>query len=187
MNSGPSATFGIMFSVTNSGSNNRLTSGDQVNMTASMTPTRAPRQKPPRISAAVTARLESQAYLAEESVATVASGEGRMNFGTAKASTSTCQSTITARCTIRMIAKDRAGRPPSLNKACSLAGCGRFQAPHGGNLSRLPRSFNQLVDYGRNDCITRSTTCLRRARLAVGLDRSLPKIADRVGVFEKKK
>ena len=32
MNSGPSATFGIMFSVTNSGSSNRLTSGDQVNM-----------------------------------------------------------------------------------------------------------------------------------------------------------
>ena len=37
----------------------------------------------------------------------VASGEGRMNFGTWKASTRTCQSTITARCTIRMIAKDR--------------------------------------------------------------------------------
>ena len=61
MNSGPSATFGIMFSVTNSGSSNRLISGDQVNITASMTPTSAPRQKPPRISAAVTARLESQA------------------------------------------------------------------------------------------------------------------------------
>ena len=42
MTSGPSATFGIMFSVTNSGSSNRLTSGDQVNMTASMTPTNAP-------------------------------------------------------------------------------------------------------------------------------------------------
>ena len=50
MNSGPSATFGIMFSVTNSGSSNRLTSGDQVNITASMTPTSAPRQNPPRIS-----------------------------------------------------------------------------------------------------------------------------------------
>ena len=61
MNSGPSATFGIMFSVTNSGSSSRLTSGDQVNITASMTPTSAPRQKPPRISTAVTARLESQA------------------------------------------------------------------------------------------------------------------------------
>ena len=33
MNSGPSATFGIMFSVTNSGSSKRLTSGDQVNIT----------------------------------------------------------------------------------------------------------------------------------------------------------
>ena len=61
MNSGPSATFGIMFSVTNSGSSNRLISGDQVNITASMTPTSAPRQNPPRISTAVTARLDSQA------------------------------------------------------------------------------------------------------------------------------
>ena len=42
MNSGPSATFGIMFSVTNSGSNSRLTSGDQQNSTASVTPTKAP-------------------------------------------------------------------------------------------------------------------------------------------------
>ena len=31
---------------------------------------------------AVTARLDSQAYFADVSVATVASGEGRMNFGT---------------------------------------------------------------------------------------------------------
>ena len=65
MNSGPSATFGIMFSVTNSGSSNRLTSGDQQNITASATPTSAPSAKPPRISAAVTARLESHAYFAE--------------------------------------------------------------------------------------------------------------------------
>src|ERR1700694_2690438 len=40
---------------------------------------------------------------------------------------------------------------------------------------------------GRSDCITRSTTCLRRVRFAAGLARSLPKIADKVGVFEKKK
>ena len=80
MNSGPSATFGIMFSVTNSGSSNRLTSGDQVNITASMTPTRAPRQKPPRISAAVTARLESQAYLAEVSVASGRERRGQDEF-----------------------------------------------------------------------------------------------------------
>src|SRR4249919_669296 len=100
MNSGPSATFGIMLSVTNSGSSNRLTSGDQQNITASVTPTKAPRQKPPRISTAVTARLESQAYFAEDSVATVASGEGKMNFCTWKASTSTCHNTITTRCTI---------------------------------------------------------------------------------------
>src|SRR3982751_4772763 len=99
MNSGPSATFGIMFSVTNSGSNNRLTSGDQQNITASATPTNAPSEKPPAISAAVTARLESQAYFADVSVASVASGEGRMNFGTWNASTSSCQSKITARCT----------------------------------------------------------------------------------------
>src|SRR5712672_514811 len=115
MNSGPSATFGIMFNVTNSGSSNRLTSGDQQNNTASVTPTNAPSAKPPRISAAVTARLESQAYLAEVSVATVASGEGSTNFGTWKASTRTCQSTITATRTIRMIAIDRAERIPSVN------------------------------------------------------------------------
>src|SRR5258707_12101133 len=96
MNSGPSATLGIMFSVTNSGSNNRLTSGDQQKSTAKVTPTKAPRQKPPRISTAVTARLESHAYFAEVSVASVASGEGRMNFGTGKPSTRTCQGTITA-------------------------------------------------------------------------------------------
>ena len=41
--------------------------------------------------------------------------------------------------------------------------------------------------YGRKACRTRSTTCLRRARLAAALDRSLPKIADSVGVLEKKK
>src|SRR5712671_2636271 len=105
MNSGPSATFGIMFRVTNSGSNSRLTSGDQQNTTASVTPTKAPSAKPPRISTAVTARLDSQAYFAEVSVANVASGEGRMNFGIWNASTATCDSTITARCTIRMIAK----------------------------------------------------------------------------------
>src|SRR3954467_12614455 len=93
MNSGPNATFGIMFSVTNSGSSNKLTSGDQVNITASITPTTAPRQNPPRISAAVTARFESQAYLADVRVASAASGEGRMNFGTAKMSTRICQST----------------------------------------------------------------------------------------------
>src|SRR6478752_775010 len=103
MTSGPSATFGIMFSVTNSGSSIKATIRDQVKITASATPTSAPRQKPPTISAAATAVLEIQAYLAEASVASAASGEGRMKFGTLKASTSTCQSTITAACTIRMI------------------------------------------------------------------------------------
>src|SRR5580704_12942912 len=120
MNSGPSATFGIMFSVTNKGSNNRLTSGDQQNSTASTTPTSAPSAKPPRISAAVTARLESHAYFADVSVATVASGEGSTNFGTWKASTRTCHSTITARCTIRMIATVRADRMLSVGTVGSL-------------------------------------------------------------------
>src|ERR1700737_3307341 len=113
MNSGPSATFGIMFSVTNKGSNKRLTSGDQQNSTASTTPTSAPSAKPPRISTAVTARLESHAYFADVSVATVASGEGSTNFGTWKASTVTCHSTIT------MIANDRAEPIPSLDTMCS--------------------------------------------------------------------
>src|SRR5450756_435126 len=94
MNSGPSATFGIMLRVTNSGSSNRLNSGDHENSIASTTPTSAPSAKPPRISTAVTARLEIQAYFAEPSVATVASGDGSTNFGTWKASTSTCHSTI---------------------------------------------------------------------------------------------
>jgi hypothetical protein len=119
MNSGPSATLGIMFSVTNSGSNSRLTSGDQQNSTASVMPTKAPSAKPPRISTAVTARFESHAYFADVSVATVASGEGRMNFGTWKASTRTCHSTITAKCTIRMIAKDRAELMPPVNTVYS--------------------------------------------------------------------
>src|SRR3954471_10184979 len=119
MNSGPSATLGIMFSVTNSGNSSRLTSGDQQNSTASVTPTNAPSAKPPRISIAVTARLDNQAYFAEVSVARVASGEGNMNFGTAKPSTSTCQSTITARCTITMIANVLAERIPSPGTACS--------------------------------------------------------------------
>ena len=101
-----------MFSVTNSGNNISATIRDQVNITASATPTRAPRQKPPSISAAVTAVFDTQAYLAEPSVESAASGEGSTNFGTLKASTRTCQSTITATCTIRMIANDRAERVP---------------------------------------------------------------------------
>src|SRR6516165_1989400 len=154
MNSGPRATFGIMFSVTNSGSSKRLTRGDQVKTTASATPIKAPSVNPPRISAAVTARLESQAYLADASVASVASGEGRMNFGTWKASTNTCQSTIMARCTIRMIASDRADRPvspgtigSSLVSCFLLAPC-RFcqRVAPGRTLSRPRPSFNHPVD-----------------------------------------
>ena len=61
MRSGPSATFGIMFSVTNSGSSTRLISGAQLKMTASATPTNAPSAKPPRISIAVTSVLAPQA------------------------------------------------------------------------------------------------------------------------------
>src|SRR3954454_14297982 len=119
MNRGPNATLGIMFSVTNSGSSSRLTSGDQQNSTAKVTPTRAPSANPPRISIAVTARLDNHAYFADVSVASVASGEGSMNLGTAKASTSICHNTITARCTTRMIAKVLAERIPSPGTACS--------------------------------------------------------------------
>src|SRR4051794_31538367 len=138
MNSGPSATLGIMFRVTNSGKSSRLTSGDQQNSTARVTPTSAPSANPPSISTAVTARLESQAYFADVSVATVASGEGNMNFGTAKASTSTCHSTITATCTIKMTANDRAERilPPDTL-------CSQLTGP---SLSRLRQTFNYLVD-----------------------------------------
>src|SRR3977135_3849784 len=148
MNSGPSATFGIMFSVTNSGSNNRLSSGDQQNSTASATPTKAPSAKPPRISTAVTARLESHAYFADVSVATVANGDGSTNFGTWNASTRTCHSQITARCTIRMIATDRTERIPSLDTMCSFLALLRFALSQAdpASLSRIPPGFNQLVD-----------------------------------------
>src|SRR5690242_4195230 len=105
-----------MFSVTNSGNSISAMIRDHVKITASATPTRAPRQKPPRISVAVTAVLETQAYLAEPSVASAAEGAGNTNFGTLKRSTRISQSAITARCTIRMIAKDRAERVPSAGK-----------------------------------------------------------------------
>src|SRR5258708_21051268 len=131
MNSGPNATFGIMLRVTNSGSSSRLSSGDQQNSTASATPTSAPSPKPPRISADVTARLDIQAYFADASVAMVASGEGSTNFGTWKASTRTCHSTITTRCTIRMIVKDRADRNPPLDTPRSLDSGPLQQAGHG--------------------------------------------------------
>src|SRR5665213_413135 len=39
--------------------------------------------------------------------------------------------------------------------------------------------------HGRSACSTKSTTCLRRARRAAKLERSLPKIAESVGVLEK--
>src|SRR3954452_13115682 len=119
MNSGPSATFGIMLRVTNNGSSARLSSGDHEKSIASTTPTSAPSPKPPTISAAVTARLDSQAYFADVSVARVASGDGSTNFGTWKASTRTCHSTITTRCTTRMIVIDRADRNPSLDTSGS--------------------------------------------------------------------
>jgi hypothetical protein len=51
-----------------------------------------------------------------------------MNFGTWKASTNTCHSTITARCTIRMIAKDRVDPPSPLNTVRSLGSRVRFPA-----------------------------------------------------------
>lgn len=106
-----------------------------------------------------------------------------MNFGTWKASTSTCQSTSTAKCTIRTIAKLRVLRAPSpvtgypLLSAATLPLVASLAVPEG--------SFNQLVDYGRSECSTRSATCRRRARRAARLDRSLPKIADSVGVLER--
>src|SRR6266566_4440053 len=146
MNSGPSATFGIMINVTNSGSSNRLTTGDQLKMTASATPTRAPSEKPPRISTAVTTRLERQAYLAWASVASVASGEGRMNFGTWNASTTISQSTTTARCTTTMTARDRTDRPASRDTTFSSSSRYRPAAVAAFNLPWPRRAFNHLVD-----------------------------------------
>ena len=110
-----------------------------------------------------------------------------MNFGTWKVSTATCQNTITARCTIRMIAKDRADRPLSAHRYL-LPYRVRFSGPSSQSYARRSFSVSTIsVDYGRNAPSTRSTTCLRRARFAAGLRRSVPKIADSVGVFEKKK
>ena len=43
-----------------------------------------------------------------------------MNFGTWKTSTANCQNRITARCTIRMIVKDRADFPVSPSTVCSF-------------------------------------------------------------------
>src|SRR6185312_6755692 len=68
----------------------------------------------------------------------VASGEGRMNFGTWKASTSTCQSTITARCTITMIAKDRIERSSSLNTVFSFWACTGSRSPGGHSIAASP-------------------------------------------------
>src|SRR5689334_16244760 len=141
MTSGPIATFGIMFIVTNRGSRISATARDQVKISASATPTTAPSAKPPRISTAVTRRLEIQAYLAKASVESAASGEGRMNFGTWKASTRICHSTITARCTIRMIATDFTDRCPSAGNAGFLRA--------GPSLARGRAGFNHLVDYVR--------------------------------------
>src|ERR1700743_3198225 len=151
MKSGPSATFGIMLSVTNSGKINRLTSGDQLKMTANATPMKAPRKKPPRISVAVTRMFGSQAYFADVNVASAASGEGKMKFGTWKASTRTCHSTITARCTARMMARDRvedrveADRPLSSLVIWPLLS-GYAAALVRGSLARPCQAFNHLVD-----------------------------------------
>src|SRR5258708_7644434 len=145
MNRGPSATLGIMFSVTNKGSSDRLIKGDQLKITASATPTAAPSEKPPRISIAVTARLDTQAYLACASVASVASGEGRMNFGTWNASTRTSQSRITPRCTIRMIVRDRTDRAALPATALSMLRFGSTDL-RDRSLSWLPGTFNHLVD-----------------------------------------
>ncbi|MGY3126399.1 hypothetical protein ACVWXQ_010336 [Bradyrhizobium sp. S3.14.4] len=67
-----------------------------------------------------------------------------MNFGTWKASTATCQSTSTARCTIRMIAKLREVRAPSPVTGCSLLPAATL--PLFVSLTGLAGSFNQLVD-----------------------------------------
>jgi len=56
-----------------------------------------------------------------------------------------CQSTITARCTIRMIAKYRADPPSPLNTVRSL-GYAPGSRPREGNLSRPSSLINHLVD-----------------------------------------
>ena len=66
-----------------------------------------------------------------------------MNFGTWKASTRTCQSTITARCTIRMIAKDRAD-PPVTAEHRALPWRTR---PVPGRVAAIYRGLLQLINH----------------------------------------
>jgi hypothetical protein len=60
MNKGPRATFGIMFSVTISGSSSASSVFDQVNTSASTTPTISASTYPPKISVPVTSVLAHQ-------------------------------------------------------------------------------------------------------------------------------
>src|SRR5216684_8139545 len=81
--------------------------------------------------------------------------------------------------------------PPKVGAVCGKAA--RTVLCGGRSAMSVPTAIVALLlamtgrHYGRNACRTRSTTCLRRARLAAALARSLPKIADSVGVLEKKK
>ena len=64
-----------------------------------------------------------------------------MNFGTWKASTASCQNRITARCTIRMIAKDRADFPVSPVTVCSF-----LVQSHQFVIAANAKRFNHPVD-----------------------------------------
>src|SRR5438552_17143844 len=79
--------------------------------------------------------------------------------------------------------------PPGRADARPMTGSAKQSIVQSRVIDGLLRRFAPRDDgssYGRSDCITRSTTCLRRAPLAAALDRSFPKIAVRVGVLHKK-
>ena len=124
-----------------------------------------------------------------------------MNFGTWKASTASCQNTITARCTTRMIAKDRADRTrftehraaPSSAESNAIRSLGATAKKSIHPLAD-PWSASSLLLLAYDDPFMVATpaapgrphACGVRASRAA-LRKSVPKIADKVGVLEKKK
>src|SRR5262245_21458103 len=95
-----------------------------------------------------------------------------MNFGTWKASTSTCQSTSTARCTTRMIAKDLADRPLTPSTVCSFQrvrhGCAASIYRVRGHLSTnwlISASWPQRLQHQVDDMLAAGTPCRRACQI----------------------
>src|SRR2546429_7527775 len=81
-------------------------------------------------------------------------------------------------------------QPPGRANARPMTGSAKQSIVQSRVIDGLLRRFAPRDDgssYGRSDCITRSTTCLRRAPLAAAPGRAFPKSADRGGGVGKKK